>query len=311
MKKYLVLVAIIGFSVATLYSCDNSNSGNSNYQPQKQISSITQTELEAQALEKEIQELITEKKKFSYSNWQDACANNDYVAAYEILAEMKNKVETMRQSTFTPKKKRIAAQDEYYEAKRVVEAQEKLWLQGLVDAACDKNDFERAHLLVREIKKNKGEGLVNLMQVVERESKFILSMNIDDATLRIQYLLEELKPEGTEFAEGICMQMDYDKNCDWLCNDDLKQFNAYIKWCREFNTTCHSIQKTAITFGNQDVSKRIIQMFRPDPEILYKKSTKYPKNTSYADVYAHYTKRSLDAAQQKYDEAVKSGVFNN
>ena len=28
------------------------------------------------------------------------------------------------------------------------------------------------------------------------------------------------------------------------------------------------------------------------------------------DVYAHYTSTSKDAAQKKYDEAVKSGAFN-
>lgn len=57
--------------------------------------------------------------------------------------------------------------------------------------------------------------------------------------------------------------------------------------------------------------KKLLHSFRSDPEIrLEKCKKKEDRSDNYYDVYAHYTNASQEAAQKKYDEAVKSGAFN-
>ena len=50
--------------------------------------------------------------------------------------------------------------------------------------------------------------------------------------------------------------------------------------------------------------------FRSDPELELKLCKKEKGDTDHYDVYAHYTNTTKEAAQKKYDEAVKSGAFN-
>ena len=152
--------------------------------------------------------------------------------------------------------------------------------------------------------------------VTNEELQFLASLNDEQANNRIILIMNQRPIIGVEAAENACLgkkvynrviQSDVNDN---LWNDDCQtvtDFKKYIIWCGEHNSKCTSLLNIAIACGNQNLAQKIIHVFRPDPELLTKE---IKGESSYYDVYAHYTNTSKDAAQKKYDEAVKSGAFN-
>ena len=147
---------------------------------------------------KEVLSQLESKSGITYTDYQAACENNDFAGAHKILADMKNKVEKMRKSTFTPKKKRKAAESELWDATRYVQSKESKWLIGLIETACEDQDFEKAHILNRELKKRCD--VDHTKYVVQKEAKFLASMNNEESTQRILYLINDIEDE-TERSE--------------------------------------------------------------------------------------------------------------
>jgi len=143
---------------------------------------------------KEVLSQLESKSGITYTDYQAACENNDFAGAHKILADMKNKVEKMRKSTFTPKKKRKAAERELEDATRYVQSKESKWLVGLIETACEDQDFEKAHILNRELKKRCD--VDNTKFVVLKEAKFLASMNNEESAQRILYLINDIENEA-------------------------------------------------------------------------------------------------------------------
>jgi hypothetical protein len=142
---------------------------------------------------KEVLSQLEPNSGVTYTDYQEACENNDFTSAHKILSDMKNKVEKMRQSTFTPKKKRMAAESELRDATKYVLSKESKWLIGMIETACEDQDFEKAHILNRELKKRCD--VDNTKFVVLKEAKFLASMNKEEATQRILYLINDIEDE--------------------------------------------------------------------------------------------------------------------
>lgn len=198
--------------------------------------------------------------------------------------------------------------------------------------ACSKGDFDAARDYIGKLKEQlvvvKAEGdysdiraFSELIQEAEsyvenEEVQYLASLNEERANNRIILIMNQRPIIGVEAAENACLgkkvynrviQSDVNDN---LWNDDCQtvtDFKKYIIWCGEHNSKCTSLLNIAIACGNQNLAQKIIHVFRPDPELLTKE---IKGESSYYDVYAHYTNTSKDAAQKKYDEAIKSGAFN-
>lgn len=155
--------------------------------------------------------------------------------------------------------------------------------------------------------------------VANEELQYLASLNEEPANNRIILILNQRPIEGLEAAEMACLgknvfKGDLDDEIDAITNDspeEVKYFKRYIIWCGNHNSRCSNILGIAISCGNQSLAKKILHSFRSDPELRLVNSR--PKSDryydDYYDVYAHYTNASKEAAQKKYDEAVKSGVF--
>ena len=193
--------------------------------------------------------------------------------------------------------------------------------------ACSNGDFDAAREYVEKMKEQlavvKAEGdykekeaLSELIKEAEdyienEEVQYLASLNEEQANNRIILILNQRPIVGLEAAEMVCLgkRVLLDEPDDRLNGSpvELINFKSYIQWCGNHNSKCSSILNIAIACGNQSLAKKILHCFRPDPELIIKDRE---KDGNLKDIYAHYTKTSIDAAQKKYDEAVKSGVFN-
>lgn len=201
--------------------------------------------------------------------------------------------------------------------------------------ACSNGDYDAAREFVEKMKvqqtnakANKDyhleEALKESIQEAEdyifnEEIQYLASLNDEQANNRLVLIINRQSVEGTEFQEGTCLGKkinksdldDYGGQFDHYDDSpaEVRSYRKYISWSENHNSKCNNILNIAISCGNENLAKKIIHMYRKDPELLLKNEKKESGNLYY-DVYAHYTNGSRDAAQKKYDEAVKSGAFN-
>jgi hypothetical protein len=200
--------------------------------------------------------------------------------------------------------------------------------------ACSKGDFDAARDYIGKLKEQlvvvKAEGdyseikaFSELIQEAEsyvenEELQYLASVNDEQANNRIILILNQRPIEGLEAAEMACLGKKVDKwyldqEIDDYTNsspEEVKNFKRYIIWCGNHNSRCSNILGIAISCGNQSLAKKILHSFRSDPELELKLCKKEKGDVDHYDVYAHYTNITKEAAQKKYDEAVKSGAFN-
>ena len=198
-------------------------------------------------------------------------------------------------------------------------------------SACSKGDFDAARDYIGRMKEQnvvvQAEGeweekkaYSKLIQeaeeyVANEEIQYLAAMKEEQANNRIILMLSQRPIEGLEAAEKACLGKKIDKRYidqddSWLCPDVIKQFKKYIVWCGDYNSNCNNVLNIAIACGNQSLAMKTIHCYRLDPELELKLCKKEEGEVDHYDVYAHYTNTSKDAAQKKYDEAVKSGAFN-
>ena len=204
-----------------------------------------------------------------YTSYITACSNGDFDAAREFVEKMKVQLTNAK------------ANDDYYL---------KVALKESIQEAED--------------------------YIFNEEIQYLASLNDEQANNKLVLILNRQSVEGSEVQEGTCLG----KNVPDYCverpteygstPDAVKSFSIYKSWCETHNSRCNTLFNIAIACGNENLAKKILHLLRKDPELLLK-NERQEKNSDriYYDVYAHYTNGSRDAAQKKYDEAVKSGAF--
>ena len=194
--------------------------------------------------------------------------------------------------------------------------------------ACSKGDFDAARDYVGKMKEQlvvaKADGHYSAAEALEEaipeaeayveneELQFLASLNDEQANNRIILILNQRPIDGLEAAENTCLgkrveKRDIDSSYP---PEEVKNFKKYIAWCGNHNSKCTSLFNIAIACGNKGLAQKVIHVFRPDPELLLRNEHIDEGVFLYYDVYAHYTNSSKEAAQKKYNEAVKSGAFN-
>ena len=197
-----------------------------------------------------------------------------------------------------------------------------------VEAACGNGDFNAAREYIAQMKEAlKKDGLSSDSKYAEsiheqeeymenEEIQYLASMNDEQANNKIVLILNQKYVEGNQLKEMECLE---EKHIMWQGDfarypykdspEPIRNFGKYINWCKDFHNKCNTVLTSAIACGNQDLAEKTLRCYRPDPEFLFKNKKELSGNDVICDVYAHYTNASKDAAQKKYDEAVKSGVF--
>ena len=153
--------------------------------------------------------------------------------------------------------------------------------------ACRAGDYDVAHKFVDKMKEE-GKVYYEINEaedyIFNYEVNTLISQNSKEANDRVVYLLNEFTIIGERGPIGI----------------DHHDDTPYGKSCARFNKKCNKILDISISLKNQDMAKKIIPLYKED-EILGSNGNYYIKA---------YTYDTKEAAQKKYDEAVKNGAFD-
>lgn len=130
--------------------------------------------------------------------------------------------------------------------------------------------------------------------VFNAEILYLISQNSEEATNRLFFLLSEYQLSGLPPSpSGEYKGNDYDK------------VKEYIASVARYNGHCNNALDLAISQGYQSLAKRIIHLFKQNVDVEYegigREMRVSPKGVNNTD---------KEAAQKKYDEAVKAGAFN-
>lgn len=155
--------------------------------------------------------------------------------------------------------------------------------------ACRVQDFDAAHKILDKMKEQDPWRSSTIREaenyIFNYEINALIAINSEEANTRIVFLLNEITIEGSKPVVG----------------DNYDYFNEFAPSCRAFNEKCNKILSLAISMKNQDMAKKIIPLYKEDLIIENKGGNYYVKE------YTYDTKK---AAQLMYDEAVKSGAFD-
>ena len=151
--------------------------------------------------------------------------------------------------------------------------------------ACRAGDFDVAHKFVDKLKEE-GKDYYAIREaedyIFNYEVNALISQNSEEANARVIYLLNEIKIDGSRSSIG------------------QQEINGsvYGNSCGRYNVKCDKILEMSISLRNQDMARKILPMYKED-EIL-----------GALECVSAYTYDTKEAAQKKYDEAVKNGAFD-
>jgi len=181
-------------------------------------------------------------------------------------------------------------------------------------AACRAGDFEAAHEFVDKLQEMaEGKNPILYKEEIEKyqaaqdyvfkqEMMYLAADGSEEASNKIIFLLTELPVEGEMLSEGM--------------HDFYKVYgNRYKSWVKRYNTKCDEILSLAIQNKNEYLAKKVLGMFKQNMEgetgghnekiVVKGKTITFDGNHG----YVWYTNEDIDAAQKKYNQAVKSGAF--
>lgn len=178
--------------------------------------------------------------------------------------------------------------------------------------ACRANDFEAAHKFLdvlfsiyeetvkketdfhgdsgEKIKAAASDYCLSANYVYNNELRFLASLNEDDAWNRALYLVKEMDVVGRK----------YPKDTENIWPDGSCYFiDCYQEFVELRNRQCDELLDLAIDNKNKSIAEKVLRCFCENC-----------KTTDGIPSLVYYVRDDIEAAQKKYDEAVKSGAFN-
>ena len=207
----------------------------------------------------------------TYESYQSACRNQDFEAAHRILDLMKKEYEDFKRDNKLVETKLVE--------KHVFKRDEY---------EDDHTNEEKYNAMVQSYMEAEN-------YVFNAEILYLVSLNTEESTNRLFFLLSEYQLSGLPpAASGRYKGDDYDK---------VKEYIASIA---RYNGHCNNALDLAISQGYQSLAKRIIHLFKQNVDVemewtSIREMQVSPKGVNNTD---------KEAAQKKYDEAVKAGAFN-
>lgn len=201
--------------------------------------------------------------------------------------------------------------------------------------ACDDGDFNAAREYIKMLEKNgkaidfteesffygrkyngdKIKAYENMIKEAEdyvfnAEINYLAVLNDPIANSKVLMFLSKIPQEGNKMADNMLIKANH-----WNSSSSVidEKYQTYVEWCSGYNSKCDRILDLAISINNQDLAKKILGMFKPDATYDKRrcKSKDYKDDfPNHFDAYTKYTNESKTKALQKYNNAVKSGVFS-
>jgi len=177
--------------------------------------------------------------------------------------------------------------------KKVVGADGKEYYS--VEDACRNHDFEAAYQFAE--KYDDGEDLVKHKDFIfNQEMLYLVSLNTKEASNRVIYLLAETPMEGLPYNENSI----YENS-----GNQKNKVENYINSVGYYNKRCNSILDLAISQGNIELAKKLIDLYKQ--EIEYSSSGILGQDLK----TGKFHETSKQAAKEKLEKAIKEGKFNN
>lgn len=147
----------------------------------------------------------------------------------------------------------------------------------------------------------------SLEKLYKAEIAFLVDEGGTDATSRIVFLLNEINMDGQQPDEGL---IDYYATCDNL--EDGQLLYAYKQSVETYNRICNTALSLAVKSKNEDLAREIVELYKQNIEITRGDEPAIKIDGIRVDGnhgYVKYIDRDKEAAQEKYNKAVKSGAF--
>ncbi len=308
MKKNFVLLALIGFAMFTLCGCGGSSIIEDSFN-KIPVKGADGTE---------------------YASYQDACRHGDFLAAYNYLDELSQRINELnldgvydgwdhdeREKAEQARKKAKKLEEQYEEDKRYIVEQEIMYLfannndnsskrilfllnenhdQTLISRTVDLAISQRNDEMLKEIARKYNHDLWDKDKVVKR----LAEIN-DEQSNKIVIEITLADNSIPHPSIGLC---------------DYFTGKAYSSDINGHNNECRQILDIAINAGNEDLAKKALSFFVQDIVVQVGASGGETKviingvevdgNHSYV---VKYTNESKNEAQKRYQEAVRSGAF--
>ncbi len=160
-------------------------------------------------------------------------------------------------------------------------------------------DFEAAYIFLDRIENSKGKDNEKYITtrdfIVTNELTYLASINSEESTKRIIYLLTEMRPESNKIPRGEIDLKNYWNSWDGS-NSEKEKIDAYSLEVSNFNKQCHRILDLAITERNQDLAQKVLKCFVPS--IIIDRSM---KENSWGNDHEIY---DISYRNDDYEEAV-------
>ena len=286
MKKSLIMLAIIGFGVATLCSCGSSPSSSKDSEDTKGLSKFVIAE-----------------------DYRKACELKEFSIAYEIIDKLKKE-----------KGENVSDEAEKYvvlqEALFVLESKGIDGIMRIVGIAKEHNAEGWLYIELLDVAKKMGDtDLANRIEnIIQSTINNLSTISLTDISL-INYLAETKDEKNSEAILGLLSKEE--KNIptkpmigkidtkDWY---DDEVCDPYTKAVKKYNDQCSMILNIAIKHGNQYLAKRSLSKIKTNIKCIELPSTSSPTQVIY-----HYNitndNEDIKSANAAYQDAVRSGAF--
>lgn len=154
------------------------------------------------------------------------------------------------------------------------------------------------------------------LYIFQEEVAFLLGLDNPDAETKIFKLLLDTPLDGTKLPEGECERVAAAEGKYYNNSNKGEKVWLYHYCIDRFNQKCDIIIDLSILLCKQKIAAKALLYFKEDMMIEhadYFDNVKITTKNGIVEIkdsgYIWYDTRSKDAAQKKYDEAVKNGVF--
>lgn len=177
------------------------------------------------------------------------------------------------------------------------ENESKVDYKGDYRTAVQNGDFEEAHKILETI--SDFDKYIEAMKYIYINEIQTISLNDEDAEDKIVYLLSGIPTHGVRPNEGL---IDF-------CYDFGEEM-IYLKFVQTYNELCNTALILALNRKNKEFAQNVIGLYKEDLKILNMVRVNDISVDS-AHSYALFSKKSINDAKKKYNDAIDTGLFGD
>ena len=170
--------------------------------------------------------------------------------------------------------------------------------EGDYRTAVQNGDFEEAHKILETI--SDFDKYIEAMKYIYINEIQTISLNDEDAEDKIVYLLSGIPTHGVRPS-------DYDHIGG--CSDGEEEM-SYLKFVQTYNELCNTALTLALNRKNKEFAQNVIGLYKEDLKILNMVRVNDISVDS-AHSYALFSKKSINDAKKKYNDAIDTGLFGD